>query len=79
LYTDKKISVISTNGNVLRLIKIKEPGESEGMVILPSGSLVVGFSRNHIDGYSNDFFVIKGFQKGIANWNPTRAKLLWGS
>ena len=62
LYTDKKISVISTNGNVLRLIKIKEPGESEGMVILPSGNIVVGFSRKMSSGYSNDFFVIKGFQ-----------------
>lgn len=62
LYTDKKISVISTNGNVLRLIKINEPGESEGMVILPTGSIVVGFSQKVKNGYSNDFFLIKGFQ-----------------
>ncbi|WEG10981.1 hypothetical protein PU629_12420 [Pullulanibacillus sp. KACC 23026] len=63
LYTNNRITVMSTDGKILRHLKINEPGESEGMVILPSGDILVGYSVKKAQGhYLNQIYEIKGFR-----------------
>lgn len=63
LYTNNKITVINTDGKVLRNLNVNEPGESEGMVILPSGEFVVGFNVRQTASYHlGEFFLIKNFK-----------------
>lgn len=64
LYTNNKITVISTTGQILRSLNVNLPGESEGMVILPDGTIVVGFSvwQSKIQEHEGEFSTIKGFE-----------------
>lgn len=63
-YTDNKITVISQAGNVLRHIDIQLPHEteSEGMAMLPSGQIVIGYQWRHAGKIINTLYKLTGFK-----------------